>query len=463
MENYKIKLQTIKAPQKDCVSPVNLTKDTIEQRKDKVLKKMKEKHLDQLLIYGDVEHGSNFEYLIGFFTRFEEALLLINKDGDMKLLLGNKNLNKATKARVEAEGIHVSLFSLPNQPNRKDKNFETILREAGICKEKHVGIIGWKLFTSSIEKNDQLFDVPHYIVQSIIDIVGKEHVSNQTSLFIGEEGIRTTNNSNEIAYYEYGATLASDCILDAMNLIEEGVSELQLGDTLNRYGQHNSIVTIAASGTRYVDGNMYPREKQVNIGDPISLTVGYRGGSSSRAGYAVHDDSELPSSAKNYLDDVAIPYFNAYTDWLETIYVGMSGGELFDRIDKILPREKYGWSLCPGHLTAEEEWMCSPIYENSKEILRSGMILQIDIIPSVTGYNGCCAESTVLLADDYLKEELRQKEKTLWDRMQNRIRYLKEELGINVSDNILPMCSTVAYLRPYLLNKNKALVKERRI
>ena len=26
-------------------------------------------HLDKLVIYGDVEHGSNFEYLVGFLYR----------------------------------------------------------------------------------------------------------------------------------------------------------------------------------------------------------------------------------------------------------------------------------------------------------------------------------------------------------------------------------------------------------
>lgn len=463
MNTNEIKLKDVKIPEKDCALPVTLTKETMDERKRKVLEQMKDRNLDQLLIYGDVEHGSNFEYLVGFFTRFEEALLLIDRNGDMKLLLGNENMNKASKSRFETKGIHVSLFSLPNQPNRVDKDFETILREAGICEGKHIGVAGWKLFTSCLEKNSDLFDVPHYIIETLLKITKKSYLSNQTSLFIGDGGVRTLNNVNEIAYYEYGASLASDCILDAMNAVDEGISEMQLGDLLNRYGQHTSIVTIASSGPRYVNGRMFPGRRGVTVGDPVSLTIGYCGGSSSRAGYAVHDETELLPATKNYLDHIAIPYFKAYTAWLEEIHVGMKGGELFDLINRILPREKYGWTLCPGHLTAEEEWMSSPIYENSNEILKSGMIFQIDIIPSVSGYGGCSAESTVLLANENLKHELQSKENDLWQRMNNRIRYLKEELGIDISDNILPMCSTVAYLRPYLLNKNKVLVKERRV
>ena len=137
---------------------------------------------------------------------------------------------------------------------------------------------------------------------------------------------------------------------------------------------------------------MFPTQNTVKVGDTISLTVGYSGGSSSRAAYAVHDASELPQGAQDYVEKVAAPYFAAYTRWLEEIHVGMTGGEMFDKVEEILPRATYGWSLCPGHLVAEEEWLCSPIYEHSAEVLRSGMMLQIDIIPSVPGYGGSCAE-----------------------------------------------------------------------
>ena len=79
--------------------------------------------------------------------------------------------------------------------------------------------------------------------------------------------------------------------------------------------------------------------------------------------------------------------------WLEEIRCGMSGGELYDLIEQVLPKEKYRWSLCPGHLTADEEWMSSPVYEASEEILESGMMLQTDIIPSVPGYAGTSVET----------------------------------------------------------------------
>ena len=94
MEKYKVQLKSVKAPERDCSGqPVFLTNATIEERKEKVLSGMRKMGIEQLVVYGDVEHGGNFEYLVGYFTRFEEALLVIRVDGQMNLVLGNENLN----------------------------------------------------------------------------------------------------------------------------------------------------------------------------------------------------------------------------------------------------------------------------------------------------------------------------------------------------------------------------------
>ena len=179
-----------------------------------------------------------------------------------------------------------------------------------------------------------------YMVPPYVDVykrqVGDEAlITNEAALFIGADGARVTNNANEVAHYEYGAALASDCLLDAMDKLAPGVSELELGDCLVRYGQHTSIVTIAASGPRFIKANMFPTANTVKVGDTISLTVGYCGGSSSRSGYAVHGPEELPQEAGDYADRVAAPYFAAYACWLEQIHVGMAGGALFDQIEEV--------------------------------------------------------------------------------------------------------------------------------
>jgi len=64
----------------------------------------------------------------------------------------------------------------------------------------------------------------------------------------------------------------------------------------------------------------------------------------------------------------------------------------------------------------------------------------------------------VVLADEALKEQIRQQYPEMWQRMQVRRQYIVEQLGIQLSEDVLPMCSTVAYLRPYLLSKDLAFV-----
>lgn len=463
MKTANVVLKHFPAPKKDCsLVPVSLTDETIAERRAKILARMESMGIEQLVVYGDVEHGDNFEYLVGFFPRFEEGLLVIDGSGSMSIVLGNENLNKSSKARISMDStVHVSLFSLPNQPQRDDKTLVELLEDAGIRRGVSTGLVGWKMFTSPVEDNEHLYDLPSYVVDAIRSVVGDDDLLvNACGLFIGDGGARTTMNANELAHYEFGAALASDCMLDAMDAVEVGASELDLGDKLVRYGQHTSVVTIAAAGPRFVKANMYPTDHMVEEGDTISLTVGYRGGLSSRAGYAVGEASGLPASARDYIDRVAAPYFAAYATWLETIRVGMTGGELFDVIEGVLPRSEYGWSLCPGHLTAEEEWLSSPIYEGSAQLLKSGMMLQVDIIPSVSGYGGVSAESTIALADEALRRELEAEYPELWKRICERRAYIKSMLGIHLSDDVLPMCSTVAYLRPFLLDKEAAFACE---
>lgn len=172
----------------------------------------------------------------------------------------------------------------------------------------------------------------------------------------------------------------------------------------------------------------------------------------------MHDASELPQGAQDYVEKVAAPYFAAYTRWLEEIHVGMTGGEMFDKVEEILPRATYGWSLCPGHLVAEEEWLCSPIYEHSAEVL-------LQRHDAADRYHSLGAGLRRQLCREHRGAGRRDPEGAdlpavpeMWQRMQVRRQYIIQQLGIQLSEDVLPMCGTVAYLRPYLLEKDMAFV-----
>ncbi len=458
MENQfeRIVLKAVNEPHcSQAVKPVLLSDETMRERKEKLLTLMKQEGLDTVIIYCDLEHGSNFEYLTGFLTRFEEGLLVVHQNGEAYLLLGNENLNKAAHSRIAAKAIHVPAFSLPNQPMEGERLLSDCLTEAGLKAECNVGLIGWKYFTGQLGDQRQLYDVPHYVVEAVKEVAGAAYVSNRCDLMIGgDQGIRTVNNANEIAHYEFGSALASDGMLAAMNLLAEGVSEMELGQCLNRYGQRNSVVTIAATGERFEKANLYPTDKQVKRGDKIALTVGYKGGLSSRSGYAVSDADEL---SVDYLNGIAKPYFNAVVTWLESIRIGMSGDELYQTIENVLPKDTYHWKLNPGHLIQDEEWLSSPVYPNSKEVLKSGMMLQIDIIPSVAGMGGASCESGIVLADEKLRKEIEEQYPQLYQTFMKRRAYMQEELGICLPLEVLPMNDTVAYYRPFMLDKKRVL------
>ncbi|MCE4048682.1 M24 family metallopeptidase [Bacillus sp. Au-Bac7] len=438
---------------------VVLSDETMNQRKNRLLNKMKEHNIDTAIIYADREHGANFEYLTGFIPRFEEALLVISQDGEAYLLLGNENLKMAKFSRLKAEAIHVPHFSLPNQPMENSMNFADILKTANINEQSTIGLVGWKLFTSKYDDNKQLFDIPYYMVDSLKQIVGDgDNIINCAELFIGQEGVRIVNNADEISYYEYGASLSSDCVLKAMDEIELGKTDMELASYLSVYGQPHNVTNIFATGERFTNAVLYPQNKKVHLGDKFSITTGYKGGLTSRAGYIVADQAELPETVGDYLEKVAKPYYTAVVAWLENIKIGLSGEDMYNCIQNVLPKEQFNWSLNPGHLVADEEWMSSPIYPESTAKIRSGMLFQVDIIPSVQGYGGASAETGIALADEELRKEIQENYPQLWDRFEKRREYIKNVLNINLHPEVLPLSNTVGYYRPFALAKDKALI-----
>ena len=104
--------------------------------------------------------------------------------------------------------------------------------------------------------------------------------------------------------------------------------------------------------------------------------------------------------------------------------------------------------------------MASPFYEGSETVIESGMMFQIDIIPSVPGYGGVSAEDGIAVADERLRKELEDIYPEVWKRIEKRRAYMEKELGICLKPEILPLY-TEGYLRPFLLNRKKAFRKNK--
>lgn len=454
--------QTPPPPRFDSYRPVNLTGKTMEEHRRKVLLKMEEARLDALVLYADREHGSNFAYLTGFEPRFEEAALVLHRDGQCFLLLGNENLKMAQHSRIQALPLHVPHFSLPCQPMETEFTLPQLLGQAGLGDFMRIGCVGWKYFTARGEEQGQLFDLPAFLLDALRQITPHGALVPAAGIFLHPaDGLRTRVNANEIAHYEYGAGLASHCVGQVLDTVAPGKTERELAALLSPDGQPVNVTTICATGDRFTDAVVFPRDKRVTLGDKFSVTLGLRGGLTSRAAYVAKTEQDLPLPQRDYLTRVAIPYYRAAVTWFETVGIGVTGGELYDAIARVLPKEEYHWVLNPGHYTGDDEWVTSPFFPSSPAVLGSGMLLQMDILPGIPGYGGANAEDGVALCDQALREELQRDYPETFRRMQARRRYMQQVLGIRLKEEVLPMSDLCGYLRPYLLDRDRALQKAR--
>src|SRR5262245_64809859 len=79
------------------------------------------------------------------------------------------------------------------------------------------------------------------------------------------------------------------------------------------------------------------------------------------------------------------------------------------------------FAVNPGHLIHLDEWLHSPFQAGNNCQLRSGMAIQMDIIPVSQGpFCYVNAEDGIVLADETLRSELARRHPTCWLRMQAR-------------------------------------------
>jgi hypothetical protein len=115
-------------------------------------------------------------------------------------------------------------------------------------------------------------------------------------------------------------------------------------------------------------------------------------------------------------------------------------------------------SLNPGHLIHLDEWVSSPIYRGSTQRLRSGMALQVDVIPATNSpYHTTNIEDGIALADRALREAFERQYPEAWERIQRRRTFMREVLGIKLKPEVLPFSNIPAYLPPFWLSPRQAM------
>lgn len=435
-----------------------------DQRLDAATQRMRARGLDVLLVYGDREHAANIAYLTNLDPRFEEALLLLGRDGQRLLLVGNECMGYVPPTD-EGPSIPVKLYqelSLLGQPRNASPPLRSIFESFGIKKGINVGCAGWKYFDAArVEGGVNAIELPSYIVDLLRDMTGgRDRVVNATDLFMGErDGLRITNTADQIAQFEFAAIQTSTAVRGVIEHIREGVSERELAT------HYTSVLPLSchamvSTGAKASRGLSSPGNGAVRIGDVFTTAFGLWGSLTARAGFVARDESDLPAEARSFYPELTANYFEVVATWYQSVRVNASGGDVFAAVEAKRGKDLYDFALNPGHYIHLDEWVHSPFFAGSDVRLRSGMAIQLDIIPVSRG--PACAvncEDGIALADEALRGEIARRYPAMWRRITARQRFMRETLGIALDDSVLPLSNTPACFTPYLLAPQRLMTQ----
>jgi hypothetical protein len=410
---------------------------------------------DRLVVYADREHSASLAYLTGFDPRFEEAVLVLGPGGDPAILVGNECRGMAAAAPLPMRPVLFQDLSLPSQPRDRSRPLADILGDEGIRAGSRVAVVGWKTYAEPT-----MIDAPAFLVDELRRITGPGGaVENATGLLIDPaDGLRVINEVEQLAAFEYAACQTSQGVRRLLFGLRPGMTEREAVRLLDWNGMPLSCHLMLSAGPRAALGLLSPGDRPIGRGDPFTVAFGIWGALNCRAGFVVEDAAGLPAGIGDYVDRLVGPYFAAVAAWYEALHVGQTGGVLQAIIDHHLGDPFFGIFLNPGHQIHLDEWVSSPVAPGSTIELRSGMALQVDIIPATgSPYFTSNIEDGVALADASLRVAFAATHPDAWGRIQARRRFMGKALGIDLHPDVLPFSNLAAFLPPFLLRPDRAM------
>ena len=417
--------------------------------------------LDVLIVWGDREHYGNIAYLCALDPRFEEAMLILAPGRAPRLCVGNEGWAYATLSPLPHERVLFQELSLLGQPRGDGPSLDHLLAQAGVGRGTRVGVAGWKYKEDGRETvRRSWIEAPAYLVDALRTMTGDPAlVQNVTDLFMNaRDGLRTINEAEQLAAFEYAGVLASTAVRNVLTGFQLGQSEYQAMELMKLTGFPTNCHPMLTAGARATVGHASPSTRPIQRGDFMTTALGLWGTLSSRCGFVVADAAELQPEISDYVDRLVTPYFRAASEWLEALRIGVTGGELYDIVHRHLGDPFFGVKLNPGHQVHLDEWLNSPVYAGSDIPLRSGMAMQLDIIPGTgTPYQSTNIEDGYCLANGALQAEIAAKFPAAYARMQARRAFMRDDLGITLSPDVLPLSNAPAYLPPFLLRPSRVM------
>jgi Xaa-Pro aminopeptidase len=437
--------------------PPPVTRAELAERLSRLRQGMAARGLDALAIYGDREHMGNILWATGFDPRFEEALFVVLPEGAPLLLAGNECLPyTAISPAVAAGDIRAALcasLSLLSQPRGGEKLSAHLARE--IPKGARIGAAGWKYWEPG-EADDpaHALDLPAFIAD-LLRGIGSDVVNAGEMLMHPGHGLRTTVSPAEIARLEFANRMAAEALKRTIFALHEGMTDFAAVEA-GRIGglPLGCHVTFATGGKAHL-GLTGPTGERIEKGRPLSLNICHWGANICRAGWLIEGPGDLPAPACDYAEAFVAPYLSAMSEWCALMRPSVIGGTVQAAMDKAL--SGFGVTLNPGHLIGAEEWLSSPIFPGSSLPLRSGMAMQCDVIPDHPVYASTRMEDGYVIADEALAEALGRAHPDLLARARHRQRFMRDTVGLNVPDTLLPLADTCGVVAPYLLAPRKIM------
>ena len=405
------------------------------------------------VVYGDREHAANMHWLTGFDPRFEEAVLIVTPD-DALLLAGNECLPYTQISPLVAVGDirpgHCASLSLPSQP-RDGRRLGDWLTEA-VPKGCTLGAIGWKWFEAGeVDDPATALDIPVFLADPLRRIAAR--VENATDVMMHPgHGLRARVDAADIARLEFANHMAARALQRMVFGFRVGMTDFEAYQGAGVGGLPMGCHSTFATGARAAQGLSGPTGEVLALGQQIGFNICHWGSNICRAGWLARSAEDLPVAARGYLDAFAGPYVAALSQWFSLMRPGVSGGEVWAQIRRALPFETYGVYLNPGHLIGLDEWMSSPIYEGSAEPLASGMPMQCDVIPGHPVFGSTRMEDGYVIAGAGLRAELQGQFPAVAARCARRADFMRNVIGLDVPDTLLPLADTCGIIAPYLLD-----------
>jgi len=338
-------------------------------------------------------------------------------------------------------------LSLPSMPKDDSRPLGEILRSEGIDAHSRVGFAGWKEYGDARQ-----IDAPSYMVDAVRFEAGWENVENASGIFIDpQDGLRTVATAEEIVFFEWTGTLASDGMRRVIEAIEPGAMDHELLE----HARYNGVplachMTLKCGGNRVSLSSA--RGERVVRGGRFSCGICYWGANCCRAGWVAEGPEDLPEEARGYVERFAGPYMDAMAAWFGQLRIGATGGELDDAIRSRLGRDEFNVFLNAGHLIGFDEWISSPVWKGSVASLRPGMVMQSDVIPSNPRFYSTRMEDGYALADGELRAKIGRIAPDCLARCDARREWMRSALGLPVQDDVLPLTNMPGAILPYVLN-----------